>query len=1011
MADDLLVEYQEKEYKEVIAEYFFECTGGGVTKPVASPKKEALKKGVKLHLFRYGFFEKKSTEDTAIDLDGILEGKKEYSVDEVKVANSKIPEVENFYLARTFLRPGYIYIIDKSDNNKYKEYLVDESGKLKGIVWTKDNNGDIRKATGNARSFITINRPGEYYIAYSPVQWSKTFFNEVNGSDEKKQELMQTVNCIGLEVGCSPESDEVVSYKDVKVVSFKDHLKRREFRSDLREIHVDEKEQTDEGDNSFYEDMFVTLNDPIGCANDIGSVLVTKHQKHEAIIESIQTGESEENIFARIEKGEYRSSTFSDYEEQVSGLFSTALTTYQLIYNDEKMKEEYAETTDKDKLLKILAVKERKESRKLISEIRNDFGTFLSNDYYKGYLPLYTNGGNQAVFEGNYTVASHLEVLSIHPHDRDRHLDLKKDYTGKEDCWKDFYTKTLESDDDEISKLLSKEIKLEDLQETILDITKGFSLSKKFIDTLKSITESYAKYVTSESNFEVVLKYVKSFKYQNEIVVQVKRNELENSISRKGFFLNMTKWVEEDQLANYRSGHRHIRIKASALETTPEEIVTNKRFEVPIKGSGNKASEWITKALDHPKFRAFMAGLEVISTAVSVNKLSSQSNIKNGIDTTGGVLSLISASTSYAEAKMLTKGGEKSVSAVRSVGNLSKITGFVGSGIGVTMCVWDSIETYQARDYDASLTWAITGALSAVLLADSVVAFATGAAFGFLTFWPLAILFVLVLVGVALAIYFTDTPLEKFLKNNVLGSEHQLASGNEAPSVYIKKIYDERNRLVESDFKDWRDFKKASQLLYDLLVSYRVKENITQFFYEDKPNKSWGDHIRDAIQLNAGVKYKKVKRLTLKVHLRKFLYNKSSFDFAMRLFVKGTDEVSSSDEMLIADKVEVTSDNNGADVLEVSYTLSKATLDKISLSSEFVFISRTIINEQLNEYWPHKNGNDRYMAYKFSATDWVAPTGNMMIANRVNDVFSEIWGTNIRIGTEQEVYASNTWKR
>ena len=337
---------------------------------------------------------------------------------------------------------------------------------------------------------------------------------------------MQTINCVGIEVGCNPESDEVVSYKDVKVVSFKNHLQRGEFRDDLREIHVDEKEQTDEGNNDFYEDMFVTLNDPIGCANDIGSVLVTTHQKHEAITESIHTGQSKEDIFTRIEKGENRSSTFSDYEEQVSGLFSTALTTYQLIYNDEKMKEEYAETTDKDKLLKILAVKERKELRKVISNIRGDFGTFLSNDYYKCYLPLYTEGGNQAVFEGNYILASHLEVLSAHQHDKDRHLDLKKDYTGKEDSWKDFYIKTLENDDDEISKLLSKKVKLEELQETILDASKGFSLSKKFIDTLKSITESYAKYATSESSFEVVLGYIKSFEYENEVVIQIKRKEL-----------------------------------------------------------------------------------------------------------------------------------------------------------------------------------------------------------------------------------------------------------------------------------------------------------------------------------------------------------------------------------------------------------------------------------------------------------------------------------------------------
>lgn len=51
------------------------------------------------------------------------------------------------------------------------------------------------------------------------------------------------------------------------------------------------------------------------------------------------------------------------------------------------------------------------------------------------------------------------------------------------------------------------------------------------------------------------------------------------------------------------------------------------------------------------------------------------------------------------------------------------------------------------------------------------------------------------------------------------------------------------------------------------------------------------------------------------------------------------------------------------------------------------------------------------MAYKFSATDWLAPTGDMIIANSVNEVLDEVWGTNIKIGTEKEIYNPKIWKR
>lgn len=111
--------------------------------------------------------------------------------------------------------------------------------------------------------------------------------------------------------------------------------------------------------------------------------------------------------------------------------------------------------------------------------------------------------------------------------------------------------------------------------------------------------------------------------------------------------------------------------------------------------------------------------------------------------------------------------------------------------------------------------------------------------------------------------------------------------------------------------------------------------------------------------------------------------------------------------MLLACHTEVKTTDEGQDILELTYELPRQLYKKITLASEFVFISRTIINAKLNEYWPHEDNGARYMAYKFNATDWLSPK----IAYKMVDSLNEAWGTNIRIGLEEEVFSSKTWKK
>ncbi|WP_159319786.1 hypothetical protein, partial [Tenacibaculum maritimum] len=96
-----------------------------------------------------------------------------------------------------------------------------------------------------------------------------------------------------------------------------------------------------------------------------------------------------------------------------------------------------------------------------------------------------------------------------------------------------------------------------------------------------------------------------------------------------------------------------------------------------------------------------------------------------------------------------------------------------------------------------------------------------------------------------------------------------------------------------------------------------------------------------------------------------------------------------------------------ADVLEVTYRIPDAIMDQISLSSELVFISRTIINRELKEYWPYSQKEARYMAYKLSATDWLKPALEQVVLNTLSD---KIFGKHIKIGTEKEIFNSKIWK-
>ncbi len=520
MSDEQLVEYQKQAYNEVVAEFTFECSGGGAP-AVTSPKLEGLKKGIKLHFFRYGFIDKKSNTDTGTTLETITKNKKEFTIKDVSVQNTTIPGTKNFYLARTFLRPGYIYIIKKDKPGKYKEYEVDSSGKLKSILWTRGNNGDFRNATGSARAFITINEAGEYYIAYSPEQWSRDYFNEMNASDDKKAQQMHCINCIGIPLDSTPETEEVIAYKDIKLVCHADHLQKNEFRTNLKEIHIDEQQQSAKGDNEYYEDMFITLHDPVGCLNDISAGVSEKVLEFKALVEAIQTGESEQEAYNRLKNN---GTPASKVDKNYQNLFSLALACYKMVYSSVENTQKYdggdvswnfndtnfphqEQPTQyqsksrgmrykyppgyvrnefigyglhREKVEGILGKAARKEKREILNSFRDDFGNFLKSDYLNQGLKNYTDNSCEHCLGGVAMLYTSILPFYNNPYNLDRHLLLDKEYEENDD-WTKWIIEKIHNDviaiESSLDTLFVQELPIDD---ALLQTSVAIDLLNKF---------------------------------------------------------------------------------------------------------------------------------------------------------------------------------------------------------------------------------------------------------------------------------------------------------------------------------------------------------------------------------------------------------------------------------------------------------------------------------------------------------------------------------------------------
>ncbi len=965
---------------------------------------------------------------------------KEISLDKVTVYTKEgLSGLKNFYFHPTNLSTGYIYLMNDDDPNDYCELHVDDFGKLNYVEWKfKRNIGkdakelDVRAPSVTSIKSKRIHPPGKkLWVAYSATQWSREYHADLNSDREKRKKRMKLFDCVAIKKGGQKDKASTdkhlggeedyrikpISYREVEAMySVKNKSEAYAFQKTLHEIHADEKREDLKGTNDTFEDLFFIIDDPIGIAEDVGGLLDEAHDKHRATVESIQTGEDEKDIFERLQNKQEGKSEFinSGYGQQINALFCNALTLYKLVNCDEKIKDEYEKYLDYKKINTILAFSYREKQRERIMYFRQDFLRILKSDYYKIYFNDGLGGNDQDTFEVRSIIASHMSLLIEHPQHKDRFIDVIEKYKGNNDKDVDSFIESSVNSNDTIRKLLTKEFNIDDFKLSYIAFKNGFTLSAMIVKSMKDGFAAYTKHAVRVKDFRIVDESVKAFKSKSGWNIKIKTKSANSHLGKLNFGLHV-KSIKETPNISFDGKGKTIIIKTS--ERIAKQAALNKSIIIPGIGLGTKTSRVLQNLLENLNFRKFIAGMELVITLIKVNSYAEKDSNKNLVSLAGAGADLTSAVLAYQEASMQLENA--TTRSLRYIGKMGRVAGLFGSGISVAMCVRDSIDSYQLRDMDASITWGFTAVVGGVLLADGIVAcaawWAAGTAVGFLTFgWGLV--FLVLFVGLTmLAMYLTDKALERFLKNNILSNDNPFNSTETMPYKYVQALYNNSDTLVDSEVARWRDFVVASDDLYDLLISYRVDfQYLEMVDYKENENEkeSMMDYIRSVNQIGAGMKSITYKKIVITIILQKFIHNVSEFNYALVLFPKGLKNKEPDNAAIFLNNTAVRLiEYKKLDGLQIEFSINSNLRKIMTRGSEFLLFSQVCVNKEANEYWPSQRGKSRYHGYKFNATNDIGGMGRAgtakFLAEISNTVMNDYLGANIRIGTLKEI---KNWK-
>ncbi|WP_024480862.1 toxin VasX [Cellulophaga baltica] len=850
--------FQRKSFNQIAAKYEFTASYDGAESKT-SPKLNALVPGIRLHFLRYGLFKTDSPDDVAFHIYGQNNKKKDsYSVDEVKVDNSKIPENKNFYTARTSLNKGYVYLFRDGDPNEHYELEISESGTISHVLWEyskKDGKYlDIRESQNDSVDYkIITGLDKTFWIAYTPVQWNiEHHYNLLTDENLRKEYGMVKVKCNGFNIGKSYEvssrTDSVVHYEALKFVHYKEHPRINSLKALVKQIDSQERKEDRKGDNEIFEDMFITLNDPVGCAYDICVGIHTEINRLKAIMVSLQSAKPVEEIFTNIQNNNQISIDTSDNSKQIQYLHRLAQLTYDFVYNDREKTEKYnsdlIENTaanialdltvgsllrpfiekngvKKTKLEKILGVKERADQRAVINSYRNDLGNLKKSDYYENATDDFMNSIPDSIETAKGIIADHIIWLSKYPNMFDRHLDLEIVYKPEQDEWYEYIKKSMYSEDmsdsSKSDKLLNYKIDLQDI--FTLD------LSKKTVSNIGKIVEAYAGHSDFKGGYATLALHnkISYFKDKKSGVISFKFTALKDFDKYLAENKKQIRYVLGKQKISLHQFKQnwHLEYKKMAVASA-QQFIDEGKVVINLKNVPKRFESQFKNFYQSGTLAGVLLVIEAFVLAEAFQKYRKEGGRDNAYILAGASIKLGAAITRIAtqskihEKLLMEKSAEK-------FSIFSKSLSIASSAISVYSLAKSSLTSHSYRDADAALAYGIATGLSGIFLAADISTFYAacgGVAFLSIGFWPAALLGGAIVVSIYLINkYLKDTELEAYFKNFPISDYTLNPDQNELPDKYILRLLNNISSAITGEiYQDFKDLEIAFIELSDMLT-------------------------------------------------------------------------------------------------------------------------------------------------------------------------------------------------
>ena len=932
---------------------------------------------------------------------------------------------EKFDLVRTGLNQGYLYLIndDPEAEDAFRELEVNQSGFLSYIIEKGKRNvryDDVRPEIDirDDRQNVVVPKNSKYWIAYSMIQWDYNYLKEMLSNAEKRKERMQLVECNGIDTAQDNLANDIKSYKYVKAAFPVGDNRIYLFEKELKRIAAYYK-SSKESENQLLGEMFITLNDPMGCAFDMGIKLREEHTLHYDLIEFLQTGKPKENVFKHFWK-DITYSPNSYKSDQFQALFGTALSLYHFLYGDppkqktpenddekkarEKQQEymdDLREETSREKIEKVLGIEERKQQRQKIELIRNEFIKYLNCDYFCHFLERFM-GNSYEIYLGKYYLSDLVNAIAIHPHYKDRFIDLPKDYEGDNDPQVDDFFEQITQENNIYHKIFMAEVTEKDLvkHETFLQTCLKVDVEITFLRTIESIVEGFAMHCYKKDDMTPILDYITSLALGKEYTDPIRRSK-PNYFSPAYPFIHKGKHPFEE-MGGMEKKYVHIGYAPEEIgplsRNTPLPPREEPIPEPPATDPTPKKDTLVNRILNHPRFRAFILSLETLYVLVNFNRLRKDFNAKNSAYSLGAGAQWGYSYLKYQEAKKLAMGlTEEEIGLTKAI----KGWNLASQGITIAMCFWESWDAFKERDTDASTAWAISGILySGAALLSSI-----------LPFWPIAIILTLSLGAMIFAFYLTDDALERFVKNNLLSSEPAFKR-RYYYMTYVEELIERRKELV-TGVEEWQDLSRAQDDLYDILFAPRIKPNFTQPIALKKEYQNLSS--REKLFTLVGNTYKK---LILTISPAQVIYDVSYFYYQLWFFPEGIKETYNANTqpilVPIGEENICLEENGKTTAFSIECDIYEGLFKTLySSSSLFVFIYQAEIEP--SNFYPIQRGGKRYHAMiinPYYESGGIQPMGPSLSeqSNHRRDISPFAQGRTC-IGSFKEIINPKTWKK